>query len=75
MTRSHNSKGFSPILSFYVRARRIIINETIIFILQFPDGEESSSAFVFIPENARELPVKFPVKGRHKICRFMYHIR
>ncbi|XP_028416961.1 activating signal cointegrator 1-like [Dendronephthya gigantea] len=41
---------------------------------QFPDGEESSSAFVFIPENPRELVVKFPVKGQHKIWKLDKHI-
>ncbi|XP_046856141.1 activating signal cointegrator 1-like [Xenia sp. Carnegie-2017] len=41
---------------------------------KFPNGEESSSAFVFIPENPRELRVKFPVKGQHKIWRLEKHI-
>lgn len=33
---------------------------------RFPDGE-SDSPYVFICENPRELIVKFPVKGQHKI--------
>ena len=41
---------------------------------QFSGGEESSSAFVFIPENPRELVVKFPVKGQHKIWKLDKHI-
>ncbi|CAB4033607.1 Hypothetical predicted protein, partial [Paramuricea clavata] len=41
---------------------------------QFPGCEESSSAFVFIPENPRELVVKFPVKGQHKIWKLDKHI-
>lgn len=33
---------------------------------QFPDGE-SESPYVFICENPRELVVRFPLKGKHKI--------
>nr|XP_023652716.1 activating signal cointegrator 1-like [Paramormyrops kingsleyae] len=36
---------------------------------QFPDTcEESASPFVFICTSPQELLVKFPMKGRHKIC-------
>ncbi|XP_067003782.2 activating signal cointegrator 1 [Anabrus simplex] len=34
--------------------------------LKFPEGE-SQSPFVFICEDARELPIRFPIKGKHKI--------
>ena len=38
--------------------------------LQFPDTcEESASPFVFICTNPQELVVKFPMKGKHKICK------
>ncbi|KAK7867037.1 hypothetical protein R5R35_005679 [Gryllus longicercus] len=33
---------------------------------RFPDGE-SDSPFVFICEDANELPTKFPIQGKHKI--------
>ncbi|KAG7283778.1 hypothetical protein CRUP_034402 [Coryphaenoides rupestris] len=37
---------------------------------QFSDTcEESSSPFVFICTNPQELVVKFPMKGKHKICK------
>uniref|UniRef100_A0A8C5ALN7 Activating signal cointegrator 1 n=1 Tax=Gadus morhua TaxID=8049 RepID=A0A8C5ALN7_GADMO len=37
---------------------------------QFPDTcEESASPFVFICTNPQELVVKFPMKGKHKICK------
>lgn len=36
---------------------------------QYPDGE-SISPYVFICENPQELVVKFPIKGKHKICKF-----
>ncbi|KAF7667908.1 hypothetical protein LDENG_00041600, partial [Lucifuga dentata] len=37
---------------------------------QFPDTcEESTSPFVFICTNPQELVVKFPMKGKHKICK------
>ncbi len=35
---------------------------------QFPKGE-SESLYVFVVENPRELIVKFPVKGQHKLCK------
>lgn len=38
-----------------------------VFLFKFPDGE-SSSDFVFVCSSPHELLVKFPVKGRHKIC-------
>lgn len=39
-------------------------------LLQFPDTcEESGSPFVFICTNPQELLVKFPMKGKHKICK------
>jgi hypothetical protein len=34
---------------------------------KFPNGE-SDSPFVFICEGAQELPIRFPVQGKHKIC-------
>lgn len=45
--------------------------------LQFPETcEESSSPFVFICTNPQELLVKFPMKGKHKICEFtFFHVR
>uniref|UniRef100_A0A8C6UD06 Activating signal cointegrator 1 n=1 Tax=Neogobius melanostomus TaxID=47308 RepID=A0A8C6UD06_9GOBI len=37
---------------------------------QFPNhSEESSSPFVFICTSPQELLVKFPMKGKHKICK------
>ena len=36
---------------------------------QYPDGE-SASPYVFICENPHELLVKFPIKGKHKICEY-----
>ncbi|XP_018620872.2 activating signal cointegrator 1 isoform X1 [Scleropages formosus] len=38
---------------------------------QFPNTcEESASSFVFVCTNPQELLIKFPMKGKHKICRF-----
>jgi hypothetical protein len=37
---------------------------------RYPDGE-SSSPFVFICESPQELPIRFPVVGKHKICEFL----
>ncbi|KAF8777414.1 Activating signal cointegrator 1 like protein [Argiope bruennichi] len=34
--------------------------------IQYPDGE-IASPYVFICENAKELSIKFPMKGKHKI--------
>uniref|UniRef100_A0A7N6F7L3 ASCH domain-containing protein n=1 Tax=Anabas testudineus TaxID=64144 RepID=A0A7N6F7L3_ANATE len=44
---------------------------------QFPDTcEESASPFVFICTNPQELLVKFPMKGKHKICKSSsFHVR
>lgn len=36
------------------------------YVEKYPDGE-SGSPFVFVCENPRELHVKFPMKGKHKI--------
>lgn len=36
---------------------------------RFPAGE-SDSPFVLICSDYQELPIRFPVKGQHKICRF-----
>jgi activating signal cointegrator 1 len=36
----------------------------------YPNGE-SESPFVFICEDPQELPIRFPVKGEHKICKFL----
>ncbi|TTA54983.1 Activating signal cointegrator 1 [Bagarius yarrelli] len=37
---------------------------------QYPhNGDESASPFVFICTNPQELLVKFPMKGKHKICK------
>lgn len=36
----------------------------------FPGGE-SDNPFVFICEDPQELPINFPIKGTHKICRFL----
>uniref|UniRef100_A0A671QT43 Thyroid hormone receptor interactor 4 n=1 Tax=Sinocyclocheilus anshuiensis TaxID=1608454 RepID=A0A671QT43_9TELE len=37
---------------------------------QYPQiSEESTSPFVFICSNPQELVVKFPMKGKHKICK------
>lgn len=36
----------------------------------YPDGE-SESPFVFICDDPQELSVRFPVKGEHKICKFL----
>ncbi|KFO80856.1 Activating signal cointegrator 1 [Cuculus canorus] len=37
---------------------------------QYPDlSQESSSPFVFICTNPQEMVVKFPIKGKHKICK------
>lgn len=36
---------------------------------KYPDGE-SDSPFVFICKNPIELPIRFPVKGMHKICEY-----
>lgn len=35
---------------------------------QYPDGE-SESPFVFVCNEFQELPIRFPVKGDHKICK------
>lgn len=39
------------------------------YLFQFPNGE-SSSPYVFICSNPRQLIVKFPIKGKHKICKW-----
>ena len=36
---------------------------------QFPNGE-STSPYVFVCENFHELIIKFPMKGKHKICKY-----
>jgi len=36
--------------------------------IKFPDGE-SDSPFVFICEDAQELPIRFPIQGNIKICK------
>lgn len=36
----------------------------------YPDGE-SDSPFVFICESPQELSIRFPIKGEHKICKFL----
>lgn len=35
----------------------------------YPEGE-SESPFVFICTDPQELPIRFPIKGSHKICMF-----
>lgn len=35
---------------------------------RFPDGE-SDSPFVFICDSPHELPIRFPISGKHKICK------
>ncbi|NXE24100.1 TRIP4 protein, partial [Ardeotis kori] len=40
------------------------------FSEQYPDlSQESGSPFVFICTNPQEMVVKFPIKGKHKICK------
>ncbi|NWR79539.1 TRIP4 protein, partial [Centropus unirufus] len=40
------------------------------FSEQYPDlSQESDSPFVFICTNPQEMVVKFPIKGKHKICK------
>lgn len=34
----------------------------------YPEGE-NDSPFVFICENSYMLPIQFPIKGKHKICK------
>jgi hypothetical protein len=36
--------------------------------VKFPDGE-SDSPFVFICQDAQGLPIRFPIQGKHKICK------
>ncbi|KAJ4448143.1 hypothetical protein ANN_10156 [Periplaneta americana] len=36
--------------------------------INFPEGE-SDSPFVFVCEDAQELPIRFPIQGKHKICK------
>lgn len=36
----------------------------------YPNGE-SESPYVFICSNPQELPVKFPISGAHKICKWL----
>lgn len=38
----------------------------------YPNGE-SESPFVFICESPQELSIRFPVKGDHKICKFLIY--
>lgn len=40
----------------------------------YPNGE-SDSPFVFICDDPQELPVRFPVKGEHKICKFIKKVK
>lgn len=39
----------------------------------YPDGE-SDSPFVFVCSDFQELPIRFPVKGEHKICTMTFWI-
>lgn len=43
------------------------------YLEQFPKGE-SDSPYVFLCDNPQELPVKFPIKGKHKIYKLDRHI-
>ena len=38
---------------------------------RFPNGE-SGAPFVFICTNPQELMIKFPMAGKHKICKFSF---
>lgn len=38
---------------------------------QYPEGE-SDSPYIFICEDCYELPIKFPMQGKHKICEFSF---
>jgi len=44
-----------------------------LLLLQYPDGE-SDSPFVFICQHPRQLVVKFPLRGKHKICEHYYFV-
>ena len=35
------------------------------------DDGESESPFVFVCSEPKNVPIKFPVKGEHKICKFV----
>ena len=37
----------------------------------YPDGE-NDSPYVFICENSFMLPIKFPIQGKHKICKYFF---
>lgn len=37
----------------------------------YPDGE-SDSPYVFVCENFVALPIKFPIQGKHKICKYFF---
>ncbi len=37
----------------------------------YPQGE-SVSNYVFVCANPKELVVKFPMSGKHKICKFFF---
>lgn len=37
---------------------------------KFPEGE-STSPYVFICEDFHQLPIRFPIQGKHKLCKFI----
>lgn len=45
----------------------------ILFILYFKFSEgEIASPYVFICDNARQLNIKFPMKGKAKVCKYKW---
>ena len=45
-----------------------------LFCLQYPHGD-SSSPYVFVCENPQEIVVRFPIKGKHKICEYLFFLQ
>lgn len=39
---------------------------------EYPNGE-SDSPFVFVCNEPQELPIRFPVRGEHKICKIFFY--
>lgn len=61
---------------FNMSPAETVFSFSIVSLIQFPGTcEESSSPFVFICTNPQELLVKFPMKGKHKICKsYFFHV-
>lgn len=46
----------------------LYVNIILLFFHKYPEND-SQSPYVFVCENPQELHIKFPIKGKHKICK------